>query len=100
MIRKLDSGETVITLGEGTVFTGNVHANENEKPFGIYFTNEKGKSKDAVIIQITNEKAVASYVMALLRLIEEWEDDKDSKFISIVENFKKDLEPMLPKAKG
>lgn len=97
MIQKLENGNTLITLGEGTVFTGNVHVNGDDKPFGIYFTNEKGKSADAVIIQITSDKAVASYIMALLRLLEAWEDDKESQFTKIVESFKRVLEPMLPK---
>ncbi len=100
MITKLENGNTLITLGEGTVFTGNVYANDEEKPFGIYFSSEKGKSDDAVIIQMTSTSAVASYAITLIRFIEAWEDDKESGLMQSLMDLKHDLEPHLPKEKN
>lgn len=102
MIQKLDNGATLITLGEGTVFTGLAKAVGHDIPIGICFTNQKGEGLNpdgSVVIQITNDKAVASYIMALLRLMETWDEDKGSQFSKIIEDFKSDLEPLLPKEK-
>lgn len=99
MIKKFENGTTVIVLGEGTVFSGNIHVENSKLASGICFTNNQqttgNPNEDSIIIQITNEKAVASYIMALLRVLETWEDDKESKFQKIVNDFKKDLEPLL-----
>jgi len=97
LIRILENGNTLITLGEGTVFTGNVYVGKDDIASGIYYSNKKGKSDDAVILQITNEKAVASYIMSLVRLLETWDIDKESHFSKTIEGFKRDLEPLLPK---
>lgn len=70
LIQKLDKGNILITLGQGTVVIGNVYAPDEDTPFGIYFTNERGKSEDTVIINISNQSGVASYIMALIRFLE------------------------------
>lgn len=100
MIKKLSNGNTLITLGEGTVFTGNVHAHGDDKPFGIYYSNINGKSDDAVIIGLTSNKAIASYVMSLVRFMEAWKDDDDSDLSKTIKSLKADLEPYLPKVKS
>lgn len=97
MIQKLDNGNTLITLGEGTVFTGNVYAPDEDKPFGIYFTNERGKSEDAVIINVSSKSGVASYIMALIRFLEEHADSEAKEFKKATEDLKTHLEPLLPK---
>lgn len=96
MIQKLDNGATIITLGKGTVFTGNVYVDDSEVSSGIVFTDKKGavNTDNSVIIQITDETSVASYIMALIRVVETWSDD--SRFKSIIESFKDDLVKMLP----
>jgi hypothetical protein len=102
LIEKLDNGATLITLGEGTVFTGVARADGHDHPVGICFTNEQGHNiipAGTVVIQIRNEKAIASYIMALVRLIETWEDDESSQLTAILEDLKRDLEPLLPQAK-
>lgn len=97
MIRKLKNGNTLITLGEGTVYTGNVSEKDSDKPFGIYFTNKKGKSTDAVIIHLPSEKAIASYVMALVRFLEAHvEEGEFEEVFESIQQLKHDLEPMLP----
>ena len=100
MIKKLENGNTLITLGEGTIFTGNVHSENEDKPFGIYFSNEKGKSEDAVIIHISGESGVASYLMALIRFLEAHAGSEIDKFNETVKQLKQDLEPLLPKSKN
>jgi len=96
MIKKLDNGNTVITLGEGTVFVGNVHVNDDKIASGIYFSNNReGMTDDGIIIEMSNKKAVASYLMALVRFLETWEDDKESQFNKNIEGLKKDLEKYL-----
>ncbi|WP_121616636.1 hypothetical protein [Virgibacillus halodenitrificans] len=92
MIQKLENGETLITLGEGTVLAGKVYGLDNEKPFGIDFTNEKGKSEDAVIINLSGQRGVASYIMALIRFL----DSDTEDFQKVGEELKKHLEPLLP----
>lgn len=99
MIKKLENGSTLITLGEGTVYTGNVYVGDSNVASGIYFTNTKGKSDDAVIMQITTEKAVASYLMSLLRLLETWVDDKESDLFKVIDGFKEQLNPLLPEGR-
>lgn len=100
MIEKLRNGNTLITLGEGTVFTGNVKAGENDKPFGVYFSNVESKSEDAVIISLTSNEAIASYMMTLVRFLEAYADENSMQLKESLENLRKDLEPILPKKKG
>lgn len=97
MIQKLDNGNILITLGKGTVFTGNVYAPDEDKPFGIYFTNEKGKSEDVVIINISSQSGVASYIMALIRFLEAQVDSEETEFKKAVGQLKSHLESLLPK---
>jgi hypothetical protein len=100
MIEKLKNGNTLITLGEGTVFTGNVSADKSEKPFGIYFSDKESKSENAVIIALPSNKAIASYMMTLVRFLEAFVDENtDETMLNALEVLKKDLEPMLPKKK-
>lgn len=96
MIKKLENGNTLIALGKGTVYTGNVYVGDSTVSSGIYYTNVKGKSDGAVIMQITDEKAVASYLMSLLRHLETWVDDEDSDLYKVVDGFKSVLEPLMP----
>lgn len=103
MIEKLDNGATLITLGEGTVYTGTVVAEGSDKPVGICFTNEKGNKvnpEGSVIIQINSISAVSSYMMALVRLLEDWDDDKASEFSNMLKDLKKDLEINMPVEKS
>lgn len=44
MIQKIKNGNTLITLGKGTVFLGNVFVPDDDKPFGIYFTKKTRKN--------------------------------------------------------
>jgi hypothetical protein len=100
MIDKLLNGNTLITLGEGTVFTGNVSAVEEEKPFGIYFSDKEGKSENAVIVALPNNKAIASYLMTLVRFLDAYVDeDTNKQMIDGIKGLKELLEPMLPKKK-
>lgn len=100
MIEKLNNGNTLITLGEGTVFTGNVSSENDEKPFGIYFSDKESKSENAVIIALPSSKAVASYMMTLVRFMDAYVDENtDIQMVKAIESLKKDLEPLLPKKK-
>lgn len=104
MIERLKSGNRLITLGQGTVFTGNVCADKDEKPFGIYFRNKKGKDEkdedvDWVIVALPDNKAMASYLMAFIRFVEAYVDeDSPQELKDIVKSISKDLQPLLPKA--
>lgn len=101
MIEKLKNGNTLVTLGEGTVFIGNVGAGENEKPFGIYISDTEGKSENAIIIAIPNNKAVASYMMAMVRFMEaQMDDTTQQEVIDGIKGLKELLEPMMPKKKA
>lgn len=101
MIKKIKNGNTLITLGEGTVFTGNVSACESEKPFGIYFSDKESKSENAVIIALPSNKAIASYMMTLVRFLDAYVDENtDEVILKALEGLKRDLEPMLPKKKA
>lgn len=100
MIEKLSNGNTMITLGMGTVFVGNVHAGkEDEKPFGICFSNEKGITSDAIILQIVNTAGVASYLMAMVRFLEATSEPNMKELLESIELLKRDLEPLLPEEK-
>lgn len=97
MIEKLKNGNTLITLGEGTVFTGNVSVDETEKPFGIYFSDKESKSENALIIALPSNKAIASYMMAMVRFLDAYVDeDTDQQMIDGLKGLKEMLEPMLP----
>ncbi|WCK57416.1 hypothetical protein PP175_25450 (plasmid) [Aneurinibacillus sp. Ricciae_BoGa-3] len=101
MIEKLKNGNTLITLGEGTVFTGNVSADESEKPFGIYFSDKESKSENAVIIALPSNKAIASYIMTLVRFLDAYVDENtDQIMLKALEGLKGNLEPMLPTKKA
>ena len=90
----------MITLGEGTVFSGNVSSDENEKPFGIYFTDVEGMSENAVIIALPTTKAIASYMMTLVRFLDAYSDENsDPAILKALEALKRDLEPLLPTKK-
>ncbi|MEX3625455.1 hypothetical protein [Viridibacillus arvi] len=100
MIRKLENGNTLITLGEGTAFTGNIYADDDKKPFGIFFTNQQTPTIEdgaAVIIQLTSDKAIASYLMALTKYLEAHTDTDMKEFHEAVQKLKKELEPFMPK---
>src|SRR5437764_8051877 len=100
MIEKLKNGNTLITLGEGTVFTGNVSADGDEKPFGIYFSDKESKSENAVIIALPSKKAIASYMMTLVRFLDAYVDENTNLLmLKGLEGLKRDLEPLLPKKK-
>lgn len=100
MIEKLKNGNTLITLGEGTVFIGNVSENESEKPFGIYISDKENKSENAIIIALPTNKAIASYMMAVVRFLEAHADENsDQTFIDGIKGLKELLEPMMPKKK-
>lgn len=81
MIKKLENGTTVIQLGKGTVFTGNVYINDNREASGIYFTNEKDgkKPKEDIVIEITDMSGIASYLVSLFRVLETWDIDDEEK---------------------
>lgn len=97
MIEKLKNGNILITLGQGTVFTANACADDSEKPFGIYFSDKDSKSENAVIIALPNNKAIASYMMTLVRFMEAYIDkNTDDNLSNVIEKLKNDLEPLLP----
>jgi len=87
----------MITLGEGTVLSGNVFSHGDDKPFGIYFRNPSPNEPNDVIIHLPNPQAIASYVMALLRFLESFTDEDSPELNQYLQQMKKMLEPMLPK---
>ncbi|PAF19728.1 hypothetical protein [Terribacillus saccharophilus] len=95
MIEKLKNGNTLITLGEGTTYIGNVGATDDEKPFGIYFSDKPEQSDKAVIINLPNQKAIASYIMAITQYIEAHTEDDDYTLKNSIARMKADLEPLL-----
>lgn len=99
MIRKLENGNTLITLGKGTVFTGNVYVENSDKPFGIYFTNEQGKTDNAVILHLSGKSGVASYVMALVKFLEPYVDKNKKEIYEMLHQLEQTLEPHLPNRK-
>lgn len=96
MIETLKNGNTMITLGEGTVLTGNVCAGEEQKPFGIYFTDREQNPENSVIIALPSNKAIASYMMAMVRFMDAHIDETTSpEMVKSLVDLKADLEPML-----
>lgn len=53
MIQKLINDHRMITLGENTVFSGNAYHPNEEKPFGIYFSNTSDMTGEAVFIHFS-----------------------------------------------
>lgn len=103
MIEKLENGNTLVTLGEGTLYSGLAYTEGEDRPFGIYFSNAKGKSEDAVIIQLHNEKAIASYVMSIVRYVEALaggESKEHQNLLESIGDIKQLLEPLLPVEKN
>lgn len=99
MIRKLENGSTLIELGKGTVHVGNIKVKGEEKPFGIAFSNDKNLNKleNLIIFQITSNEAIASYIMALVYLIEELNDHEDTQIKEVseaIESLKKNCHPI------
>lgn len=70
MIRKLANDQILITLGQQTVFLGNAYAPNEEKPFGICFSEKADMSGEAVLIELPNEQAIAEYMTILLQYLE------------------------------
>lgn len=70
MIRKLANDHTLITLGQQTVFLGNAYSPNEEKPFGICFSEKADLSGKAVLIELPNDQAVAEYMTVLLQYLE------------------------------
>ena len=100
MIKKMDNGALLVTLGEGTVFTGNVYVDDTKVSSGICFTNNKNQNQIGegdLILQIRDEKAVASYLMALTRVVETWSDE--SNFKNIINNLQYELNHYMPEEK-
>lgn len=96
MIKKLDNGNTIITLGEGTVFSGNVSTENGQGPFGIYFSNQPEKTDEAVIIHLSGKSGIASYLMGLVRYLEAHSTDDLIELHETIEKLKAELEPLLP----
>lgn len=96
MIETLKNGNTMITLGEGTTFTGNVCAGDEQKPFGIYFTDKEQNPENSVIVALPSNKAIASYMMAMVRFLDAHIDETTSpEMVKSLVDLKADLEPML-----
>ena len=101
MIEKLKNGNTMITLGEGSVLTGNVSEATGEKPFGIYITDVEQNPENTVIIALPSNKAIASYMMSMVRFLDAYVDEStDSEMLDAIKGLKEQLEPMMPTLKG
>lgn len=102
MIENLDNGAILITLGEGTVYSGIVESNDT--PIGIAFTNNKGENKvhdGTVVFMINTNQAVASYIMAMVNYLEKVNQIEGDKEVSeVLQNLKETLKPMMPEERG
>lgn len=100
MIRKLENGTTVVTLGEGTVFTGIASTGTDNLPVGICFSNDQGTNpnpEETVVFQITSMAAVASYTFAIVTLMEAW-GEKTPELLEDIKELKEFLIPLMPNA--
>ena len=61
----------MITLGEGTVLSGNVFSHGDDKPFGIYFRNPSPNEPNDVIIHLPNPHATVIGIDVSINVIEE-----------------------------
>lgn len=101
MIEKLKNGNTMITLGEGTVLMGNTSAGKDEKPFGIHITDVEQNPDNTVIIALPSNKAIASYMMAMVRFLDAHVDEStSSEMMESIKGLKEQLEPMMPTLVG
>lgn len=98
MIEKLKNGNTMITLGEGSVLMGQVSEKDGEKPFGIYITDLEQNPENTTIISLGSNKAIAAYMMAMVGFLESYVDDSSSpEILNALNLLRADLEPMMPK---
>lgn len=101
MIRKLENGTTVVTLGNGTLFTGVATNADGGAPVGIVFSNQQGSNldpKETIVFEITSMAAVASYTFAITTLMEAWGKDTP-EILDEVQELKDFLLPFMPNAK-
>lgn len=96
MIEKLKEGTTMITLGGGTVLMGNVKAKSEDKPFGIFLTDLEQNPENSTIIAMDSNKAIASYMMGMVRFLEAYVDETTKPEIQkALQGLKNELEPLL-----
>lgn len=101
MIRKLENGTTIVTLGEGTLFTGVARDSETDTPVGIVFSNQQGSNPnldETIVFQITSMAAVASYTMAITFLIDAWSEGESPELTSEIKELQEFLKPLMPNA--
>ena len=102
MIRQLENGVRVVELGKGTTFVSQVLISDNNLSSGIAFTNKNDDGtigEESVIIEITNEEGVNSYINAIFDLIQSWENSdkcidnkvEDHKVIHLRDYITKDI---------
>lgn len=97
MIEQLKNGNTMITLGEGSVLSGMVSGAAGEKPFGIYMTDVEQNPNNTVIIALPSNNAIASYLMSMVRFVEAHSDEETSpEMLEVIKSLKGQLEPMMP----
>lgn len=107
MIKKLASGATVLEMGRGTLFTGNITTEENpSEAIAIAFTNDPGRKKlsefgpNDVIMQIDTMQGAAAILSAVFRLMQTWEEVRGSEHELVFQDMLATLEPLLPVAAG
>ena len=101
LIKILDNGIRIITLGEGTTYIGQCINKKTNESDGILFSNTailpKNKidelSGEEVAIEITNFQGAMSYIKAITDLLITWKIDglkeKLEDLNNILENFTK-----------
>lgn len=96
MIERQD-GKTLITLGEGTVFTGMVMSGDDTRPVGIGFSDPKNPDIGPIIFVMPSNRAVASYLSVLIRFLEGHmtEADKGTEGVAHLLELKEHLAPLM-----
>lgn len=98
MIRKLDNGTTLITLGKGTVNVGIIKPKDSDVANGIGFTTGNEIDAESVVIEINDYKGVASYLLGITKVLATWTDDHE--FLANVHSLQKDLIKHMDFEKG
>lgn len=102
MIKKMNSGGLIAELGNGTLFTGVVSS--EGIPVGVCFTNNEDKALDenSIVLQITSDKAVVSYIDLMMRYLSELmktlDNDSDEviHIIEQIEEFRDSVKHLMP----
>jgi len=99
MNKKLDSGGVHVVLGEGTNFYGLALAEIEgvDIPVGVCFKNSRTESSDTdVVVQFSNHKGVASYMMALVAFLEKTKEANGEDVGETILALKNELLKLMP----